>query len=81
MISVRVAIFDFDGTLYAKETFQLLMDHLKKHPDYHTKYNRFFRSMLPPYIGYKLKVNPEKKMKDRSMQFNLDAFDKLSTKD
>ena len=78
---MRVAIFDFDGTLYAKETFQLLMDHLKKHPTYHTTYNRFFRSMLPPYIGYKLNVYPEKKIKDRSLQFYLDAFDQLSTKD
>ena len=79
MIDVRVAIFDFDGTLYAKETFQLLMDHLKKHPTYHTKYNRFFRAILPPYIGYKLKLYPEKKMKNRSMQFYLEVFDQLST--
>ena len=32
VIGMRVAIFDFDGTLYSKETFQLLMDHLKSHP-------------------------------------------------
>ena len=66
---MRVAIVDFDGTLYAKETFQILMDHLKKHPVYRTKYNRFFRDILPPYLGYKLKIYPEKKMKERSMQF------------
>ena len=78
MINVRVAVFDFDGTLYAKETFDVLMDHLKKHPVYHTKYNRFLRAILPPYIGYKLKIYPEKKMKERSMKFYLDALDNFS---
>lgn len=75
---MRVAIFDFDGTLYAKETFQLLMDHLKKHPLYHKKYNRFLRAILPPYIGYKLGVYPEKKMKENSMRFYLDVFDQFT---
>lgn len=76
---MRVAIFDFDGTLYAKETFQVLMDHLKKHPVYHTKYKRFLRAILPPYIGYKLGIYPEKKMKEHSMRFYLDVFDQFST--
>ena len=57
------------------------MDHLKKHPVYKTKYNRFFRDILPPYLGYKLKIYPERKMKERSMQLYLEVFDKLSTEE
>lgn len=75
---MRVAIFDFDGTLYEKETFQLLMDHLKTHPTYHTKYGRFFRSILPRYLSYKLKIYPEKRMKERSMQIYIRALEQLS---
>lgn len=75
---MRVAIFDFDGTLYAKETFTLLMNHLKEHPIYKSKYNRFYRSIVPPYIATKLKLYPSSKMKERSMQLYLNAFEGLS---
>ncbi|MFS0688380.1 HAD-IB family hydrolase [Sporosarcina sp. 179-K 8C2 HS] len=75
---MKVAIFDFDGTLYAKETFQLLMDHLKHHPTYSTKYKSFFREILPIYIGYKVKVVPEAKMRERSMQIYAKALHTLS---
>src|SRR4051812_39774011 len=75
---MRVAIFDFDGTLYAKETYQILMDHLKEHPVYKTRYNRFFRSILPPYLGNKMKVYPTHKMRERSMQIYLDALKDLT---
>lgn len=76
---MRVAIFDFDGTLYKQETFQLLMDHLKTHPTYHPQYNRFIRNILPLYIGYKLKLYPEHKMKERSMQLYIHALKNAST--
>jgi len=75
---MRVAIFDFDGTLYREETFQLLMDHLKVHPTYYTKYPKFLRSILPRYISYKLKLYPEKRMKERSMQIYIQALNDLS---
>src|SRR5690625_275739 len=78
---MRVAIFDFDGTLYKKETFQLLMDHLKNHPTYHKNYNRFFLSLLPIYISYKLKLYPESKMKERSMQLYISAFGDITKED
>jgi len=65
---MRLAIFDFDGTLYEKETFQLLMDHLKTHPIYHTKYKKFIRASLPPYVANKLKLYPKQRMKERLMQ-------------
>jgi HAD superfamily hydrolase (TIGR01490 family) len=75
---MRVAIFDFDGTLYQKETFRILMDQLKNHRIYHSKYKKFYHSILPSYIGYKLKLYPEQKMKERSMQVYLDALNQLS---
>lgn len=81
MKEVRVAIFDFDGTLYEEETFRVLMKHLKDHPIYHTRFNKFFRWMLPRYIGYKMKVYPAPRMKERSMQVYLEAIDDMSKED
>lgn len=81
MKCMRVAIFDFDGTLYKKETFPVLMRHLKHHPLYHTRYKRFFRKILPPYIGHKLKLYPEHKMREHSMQTYLSSLNNLSRKE
>lgn len=75
---MRVAIFDFDGTIYRKETFTLLMDHLKNHPTYGSRYKRFYLSVLAPYIGYKIRVYPERKMKLQMMQRYLRTFTGLS---
>lgn len=75
---MRVAIFDFDGTLYTKETFKLLMQQLKKHPVYQKHYNKFFRSILPLYIRYKIKLLPEREMKERSMKLYLQALETLT---
>ena len=75
---MKVAIFDFDGTLYSKETFKLLMDHLKNHPLYKKYYSTFYRSMLPIYIRYKLKLLSESEMKERSMRLYLEALDSLT---
>lgn len=71
---MRVAIFDFDGTLYEKETYQIMMDHLEKHPVHHARYKRFFRAVLPPYLGHKMKIYPKYKMRERSMQVYLNAL-------
>ncbi|GGA26438.1 HAD family hydrolase [Psychrobacillus lasiicapitis] len=78
---MRVAIFDFDGTLYAEETFKLLMNHLKEHPLYQTKYKRFYRSIVPPYIANKIRLYPDAKMKARSMQLYIEAFDGIAEKE
>lgn len=75
---MRVAIFDFDGTIYTEETFTLLMKHLKEHPTYHSSYKRFYRAIVPPYIANKLKLYPDNKMKKRSMQLYLEAFNGLT---
>lgn len=75
---MRVAIFDFDGTLYSKETYQLLMDHLKEHPLYRKRYPQFMRSILPPYLANKAKLYPTEKMRERSMQIYLHALNDLT---
>jgi|GEM_PF-984684 len=80
VINVRVAIFDFDGTLYEKDTFKILMSHLKHHPVYKDNYKPFFRGILPRYLGYKMKVYPEQRMKSQSMRLYLSAHHQL-TKD
>ncbi|EGA88374.1 phosphoserine phosphatase [Planococcus donghaensis MPA1U2] len=72
---MRVAIFDFDGTLYSKETFQLMMSHLKNHPEHSKRYRQFYRAIMPPYIGHRLKIYPEWKMRERSVQAYLSSLE------
>lgn len=60
---MKVAIFDFDGTIYKHETYTLMMDHAKHHPIYGENYHSFYFSIVPPYVGYKLHIYPEAKMK------------------
>jgi len=72
---LRVAIFDFDGTLYSKETFQVMMSHLKNHPEHSTRYRQFYRTIMPPYIGHRLKIYPEWKMRERSVQAYLSSLE------
>jgi FMN phosphatase YigB (HAD superfamily) len=42
---MRVAIFDFDGTLYPQETFTLMMNYMKEHPVHSRKYKSFYRAL------------------------------------
>lgn len=81
MVVLRVAIFDFDGTLYKEETFQLMMNHMKNHPIYHKNYKRFYLSILPIYISYKLKLYPEDRMKERLMHLYVSSFGNISKQD
>lgn len=75
---MRIAIFDFDGTLYASETFRLLMNHLKQHPKHRTHYKTFLRKVLPAYTGYKMKLVPEVTMKEKSMRYYVEALQHLT---
>lgn len=71
---MKVAIFDFDRTLFPEETFPLLMSHLKNHPIHFHKYRNFFLRILPIYLAYKCKLYPEQKMKEYSMWSYIAAF-------
>lgn len=73
---MRLAIFDFDGTIYRKETFTLLMHHLKT--TYPKRYRRFFATILPVYIGYKLKIITEKNMKAKLMESYMKSLKDLT---
>lgn len=75
---MRVAIFDFDGTLYSKETFQLMMDHLKDHPVHGYRYRIFFKKIIPSYLGSKIKVVPMHVMRARSVEAYLASLNTLS---
>lgn len=75
---MRVAIFDFDGTLYPQETFTLMMNYMKKHPVHSSKYKMFYRALMKPYLAYKMKIYPENRMKAKSMQLYLDAFEGMN---
>ena len=74
---MKLAIFDFDGTIYKHETFTLFMNHLKQ--VYPKRYQTFFRRILPIYLGYKVKIVPEKKMKYLMMQNYAQAINDLTT--
>jgi HAD superfamily hydrolase (TIGR01490 family) len=75
---MRVAIFDFDGTLYPQETYTVMMNYLKEHPVHSSKYNKFYKALMKPYLAYKMKLYPEGKMKAKSMQIYLNALKDLS---
>src|SRR5699024_2652016 len=74
---MKVAIFDFDGTIYKHETFTLFMNHLKQ--AYPKRYRKFFTRILPIYLGYKARVVPEKKMKHLMMYHYAQAINDLSS--
>lgn len=71
---MKVAIFDFDGTLYPDETFPLMMKHLKNHPVYSKKYLLFITKISLMYTAYKCKLYPEQKMKEYSMRSYISTF-------
>ena len=75
---MRVAIFDFDGTLYPQETYTVMMNYLKEHPVHSSKYKKFYKALMKPYLAYKMKLYPEGKMKAKSMQIYLNALKDLS---
>lgn len=71
---MKVAIFDFDGTIYKHETYTLMMDHVKHHPTYQDEYKSFYFSIVPPFLAYKLRLYPEAKMKLNLTQKYLNLF-------
>lgn len=72
---MKVAIFDFDGTLYEKETFPLLMEQLKSHPIYHKQYNRFYISIIPTYVAHRLRLMSTSRMRTNMMKKYLNVFE------
>lgn len=71
---MKVALFDFDGTLYPHETFDILIEKIKKHPEYKTVYIKFIRSFGPTYIGYKLKLVSRLTMQNKALEKYIHSF-------
>lgn len=71
---MKVALFDFDGTLYPHETFDILVEKIKKHPDYKKVYNKFIRSFAPIYIGYKLRLVSKLTMQNKALEKYIHSF-------
>ena len=71
---MKVALFDFDGTLYPHETFETLREHLQSHPKYKKNYKRFVRYFAPTYFGYKLRLVPKIKMQRRALESYILSF-------
>ena len=75
---MKVALFDFDGTLYPYETFNILMERLKRHPRYNRNYKSFVRRFAPIYFFYKLKLVNKATMQSKAMEYYIRSFKKNS---
>ncbi|WP_342527066.1 HAD-IB family hydrolase [Chryseomicrobium sp. FSL W7-1435] len=75
---MKVALFDFDRTIYKHETFTLLMRFLQRHEQYGNRYKKFMRRLMPVYFLYKVKMTPEKTMRKKAMEIYLKTFEGLS---
>lgn len=78
---MKVALFDFDGTLYPHETFDILVEKIKEHPEYKPVYNKFIRSFAPIYIGYKLKLVPKLTMQNKALEKYIHSFKGIDKED
>lgn len=71
---MRVALFDFDGTLYPGQTFDVMLRFLKEHPKYNTHYRKFMSRFRMIYIAYKLKLVSKDNMRASAMQQYIYTF-------
>ncbi|MDW7674391.1 MAG: HAD-IB family hydrolase [Bacillota bacterium] len=75
---MKLAIFDFDGTLFPFDTFSFVVSQLKKHPQYKSRYHKFMIGFLPTYILYKLKVLARNKMVNTATKQLIAALDGMT---
>ncbi len=75
---MRVAIFDFDGTIYKYETYSLMLEVAKHEPRFRKKFKPFYYSIIPAYAGYKMNLYPEAKMKYVLTQRYLQLLDGMN---
>lgn len=71
---MKVALFDFDGTIYPYETFNILMEKLKTHPEYKKPYRVFMTKFLPVYTAYKLNIISKMFMQKKAMELYMLSF-------
>lgn len=75
---MKVALFDFDRTIYKYETYSLLMRFLQNHDVYGKRYKKFMRRLMPIYLLYKMKMTTEKTMRKKAMEIYLKTFEGAS---
>lgn len=71
---MKVALFDFDGTIYPYETFETLRLHMRDNPEYKKYYKHFVRRFAPAYFGHKLKLVPELQYQYKALESYIHAF-------
>lgn len=78
---MRVALFDFDGTIYPHETFETLRLHMRDNPKYKKYYKHFVMRFAPSYFGHKLKLVPKLKMQYKALESYIHAFKGMTKED
>ena len=78
---MRIALFDFDGTIYPHETFETLRLHMRDNQEYKKYYKHFVVRFAPSYFGYKLKLVPKLKMQYKALESYVYAFKGMSKED
>lgn len=71
---MKLAIFDFDGTLYSFETFPFLISQLKEQKSFKSLYYKFMARFAPVYLMYKLKLVSRYKMRYRATKEFINLF-------
>lgn len=64
----KLAIFDFDGTLFCKDTLPYVGKVWKKQTRNYPRYYKIYLKIIPVVILYKLKIIPRETLKYRAMQ-------------
>ncbi len=75
---MKVAVFDFDGTLYPCETFMLLVNQLKEQQGFGTRYYSFALRYLPIHIKYKLNLVSKFEMRKQTVEMYMRLFKGLT---
>ncbi len=73
----KLAVFDFDGTIYPFDTFTYLVKQLKEQ-GYKKYYYKFFISFLPMYTMYKAKLMNKSVMRTKAMETLVRSLQGLS---
>ncbi len=77
-MKTKIAVFDFDGTLYPEETFSFLMKQLKQQQGFRQRYYKFNLQFLLPYMMYKLRLMSKYRMRTAAVELYVRMFKGLS---
>lgn len=78
VMKTKIAVFDFDGTLYPFETFTFLVNQLKKQSSFRSRYYLFNGKFLITYCLYKLKFISKVQMREQALLKYIGIFKGLT---